>query len=116
MAISFNTGTTADGGAGFNASQAITIPAGVLAGDVIVVAFTAFSGNVTETIQASSTGTAPVIIGTSQEAGFGGNFLDGAIFYIVAGAFRRGEGDHRVFRVRGHRQLDRRPRRMDRGI
>jgi hypothetical protein len=87
VAISWNTGTTVDDNNSNQATQVVTIPAGVLAGDLILVMVTGWDSPLaTETIQASSTGTAPVIIGTSQSVSFSGDNLQGALFYIVASA------------------------------
>lgn len=91
MAIAWNTGATVSNGTSNVSSQAITIPAGVNAGDVLLVVVTGFDfgSGTTETVQASSTGTAPVIIGTTQQVTFSASFLNTALFYVVAAS---GEG------------------------
>lgn len=91
MTISFNTGTATSNGVSSVVSLALTIPAGVLAGDVIFIVFAAFNQIVTETVQASSTGTAPVLIGSSQNVAFSGSDLHSAIFRVVAGASDAGK-------------------------
>jgi hypothetical protein len=85
MAITWNTGTTVSNGGSAVASQAVTIPAGVRTGDTILFVVSAFH-TLDETIQASSTGTTPVIIGSSQNVGGGGFVLNAALFYVVATA------------------------------
>lgn len=93
MPITWNTGTTASNGAHV-ASQAITIPAGVLAGDVLIVPFSAFglAFAPAETIQVSSTGTTPVLVGSVQNtATFSDRILNAAIFSVVAGASDAGK-------------------------
>ena len=90
MAISWNTGTTATSGGPGAVFLDITIPAGVNQGDLLLVAFAAFSA-VSETVQASSTGTAPAIVGSSQAVSFGGNTLNAAVFSVKAGASDAGK-------------------------
>jgi hypothetical protein len=93
MAISWNTGTTVSNGVALDANRPVTIPAGVNSGDVIIVAFCAFRAAATaETMQASSTGTAPTLIGSSQQtAFFNSNTVTGGLFSIVAGASDAGK-------------------------
>jgi hypothetical protein len=92
MAISWNTGTTVDDANTQAASQTVTIPAGVLAGDIIIIVVTGWATAVpTETIQASSTGTAPVIIGTTQSVADGTLYLQAVPFYVIAGASDAGK-------------------------
>ena len=84
MAISFNTGTT---GAG-----STTIPAGVLAGDVMLLVVNAFSNGVSPVVSVSSTGTAFAQIGPQQAGGSASGFSSfGAIFYAVATATDAGK-------------------------
>jgi hypothetical protein len=88
VAIGFNTGTTVDDANTATASKAVTIPAGVNLGDVV----TGWSSTgATEVIQASSTGTTPVIIGTTQSVTFSANNLQGAAFQMVASATDAGK-------------------------
>jgi hypothetical protein len=92
VSITWNTGTTVNDGNTAKASQTVTIPAGVLNHDVMLVVVTGWtSTGATETIQASSTGTTPVIIGTTQSTSFSGSNLQGAVFYVVAGASDAGK-------------------------
>ena len=64
---SFNTGATADSGSSQTASQAITIPAGVLAGDeVLFVATVVPISSSTGTVTVASTGTTPAQVGPAQ--------------------------------------------------
>jgi hypothetical protein len=93
MAISWNTGAVQADGNTVQASQTITIPGGVLARDVIVFVVTAWAWGIAgaDVIQASSTGTAPVIIGTTQSSPFSGNQCQIAIFRVVAVASDAGK-------------------------
>lgn len=84
MAISFNTGTT---GAGTT-----TIPAGVLAGDVMLLVVNGFSNGVSPVVSVSSTGTAFTQIGPQVQGGSASGFSSyGAIFYAVASATDAGK-------------------------
>lgn len=87
MAISYNTGTTKTVTNSGTASGTVTIPGGVLNGDVIlvlVVVFTTATGSLTNAL--SSSVTAPVQIGSSQLATGGGVQQVGSVYSIVAGA------------------------------
>lgn len=91
MAIGFRTGATNSNGGGTQTTLTITIPATVQAGDVILVAFTGF-GVTSDTVQASSTGTAPTIVGSSQSSpSFNSHVTNSALFVIVAGASDAGK-------------------------
>jgi hypothetical protein len=90
MAISFNDGTTASNGGTQVSSYPVTIPAGVLANDVVLFVVSAFH-TTDETLQVSATGSTPVIIGTSQNSGGGGFVLNAALFYFVAAASDAGK-------------------------
>jgi hypothetical protein len=83
MAISVNTGTVA-GSSGATASQAITIPAGVLAGDVMFLVVEAFA--TTSTISVTSTGSPWTQIGPTLNVTGSGNTSLASIWYAVAGA------------------------------
>ena len=91
MAISFNTGTKGDSGGVAAASQTLTIPAGVLAGDVVIFVAAAFAGASGATLSASSTGTAPVLKRQAQTASFAGNFLNGGYWEFIASATDTGK-------------------------
>lgn len=92
MTISFNTGTTVDDANTLTTSQNVIIPAGVKAGDVILFVVTGWdSAAAVEIIQASSAGTPPVAIGTTQSVTFSATNLQGAIFKIIAGASDAGK-------------------------
>ena len=85
MAISFNTGATASVTASGTASGTITIPAGVAAGDVILVlvsVFTTATGTLTNAL--SSTGTAPTQVGVNENANAAGVLSQGSVFQIKA--------------------------------
>src|SRR5580704_9173314 len=90
MAVTWHTGTAASSGGTAQPSYGVTIPAGVSAGDVLLVAYSAF-GTLDETIQVSSTGTTPVIIGSSLNSGGGGFVCNAALFYVIAGASDAGK-------------------------
>lgn len=84
MAIAFNTGTT---GAGTT-----TIPAGVLAGDVMLLVVNGFSNGTSPVVSVSSTGTAFTQIGSQVAGGSASGFSSyGAIFYAVAAATDAGK-------------------------
>jgi hypothetical protein len=86
MATSYNTGTTATSNGSQTASQAITIPAGVLAGDVVLIlAEQVVLTSSPSTLSAASTGTTPSQAG-SQVTGTEGlpAAVTGAVFYFVA--------------------------------
>lgn len=87
MAISFNTSAAVTSASSQVASQAITVPAGVLAGDVVLIKADAV--NVTNgtvpTLTPSSTGTTPTQVGSTA----GGSeplpaAVAGALFYFIA--------------------------------
>ena len=87
MAITFNTGTTSTVTNSATPSNTFTIPAGVLAGDVIYVfvwSFTSATGTLTAAL--TSTATTPVQAGTQQNASGAGSQAHGAVFQIIAGA------------------------------
>src|SRR5215469_3557921 len=88
MAISFNTGATANGGGTSASSLGITIPAGVLVNDVILLVVEDFSSGTTPGISLSSTGGAFTQIGSTQIGGGGASGFNsaGAIYYRVATA------------------------------
>jgi hypothetical protein len=84
VAISFNTAARADSGAVTAANVQLTIPAGVLAGDVVLVVASAFAGASGATLSASSTGTAPVLVDQAQTALFAGLFHNGGLWQFTA--------------------------------
>ena len=84
MPISFNTGARLDSGGAAAASQNLTIPAGVLAGDVVLVVACGFNGASGATLAASSTGTAPVLIDQDQTPVLAAVFSNGGAWYFVA--------------------------------
>jgi hypothetical protein len=89
---SYNTGTTANSGGSQTASQALTIPAGVLAGDVMLLLVQGFTVATTAaTLAVASTGTAFIQIGTTQFINNGSISDQGAIYYAVAGASDAGK-------------------------
>jgi hypothetical protein len=91
MAISWNTGTATSGGSGGAASYNITIPAGVLQNDVVFVVFSGLGSSSAETVQASSTGTSPSIVQSSQDVGISGTHCAMALFSFVASASDAGK-------------------------
>ena len=93
MAISFNTATSTNGAGASTASLNITIPAGVLAGDVVLLVVHGFQNvSASNTLQATSTGTAPVQISTQQQSPLASGFwADGAIFRVIASATDAGK-------------------------
>lgn len=91
MAISFNTGTTTTVTNSGTASGTLTIPAGVLNGDTILVlvwAFTTATGTLTNHL--TSTVTAPVQVGSSQLSTGASIQALGSVFRIAAGASDHG--------------------------
>jgi hypothetical protein len=86
VAITYNTGTTANSGSFQTTTQAVTVPAGVLAGDVVLMkADIVVLTGTPPTITASSTGTAPSLAG-SEDSGSESlpAAVTGAVFYFVA--------------------------------
>lgn len=91
---SFNTGTAVSSGNTQATSQAITVPAGVLNGDLILVVASQvpLTGTTTDTISAASTGTAPVQVGSTQHvANSIPSNLNAAVFKVAAGASDAGK-------------------------
>lgn len=91
MAISFNTGTTATLTSSGTPSSTVTIPAGVLSGDTILVlvwVFTTATGTLASSL--TSTATAPVQVGASKLASGSGIQALGAVYSIAAGASDHG--------------------------
>ena len=93
MPVSFNTATSNNGGGVSQASLSLTIPAGVLAGDILLLAVHGFQNvSAVNTLQASSTGTTPVQVSTQQQSPLASGFwADGAIFRVVASATDAGK-------------------------
>ena len=95
MAISFNTAASANGAGVSETSQNLTIPAGVLAGDVMLLVINGFSNGASGsvTVSASSTGTAFTQIGSQQVGGAGASGFNtfGAIFDAVASSTDAGK-------------------------
>jgi hypothetical protein len=91
MAISWNTGTATSGGGGGATSYNITIPAGVLQNDVVFVVFSALGSSSPETVQASSTGTSPSIVQSSQTVSIAAVHCAMALFYFVASSSDAGK-------------------------
>lgn len=92
-AITFNTSTGADSSGTQTTSQAVTVPAGVLEGDVLLVVasqVTLLSSG--STLTATSTGTAPVQLGTTQSATVGIPATENvAVYKVIAGASEVGK-------------------------
>lgn len=91
MAISFNTGTTAVVSASGTPSGTVAIPAGVLAGDTILVlvwVFTTATGTLANSL--TSTATAPVQVGASKLASGSGIQALGTVYSVAAGASDHG--------------------------
>ena len=88
MAISYNTGATGDSGGATALTCTVTIPAGVLAGDVMLLSACGFDGASATTITVSSTGTAFTQITQNQTGGVAPATLysNAGIWYAVAGA------------------------------
>lgn len=83
MAISFNTAATAPSVQA--SSTTLTIPAGVLSGDVMILVVNGFSSGASVSLTVSSTGTAFTQIGTTQQGGTASGFTTyGGIYYAVA--------------------------------
>jgi hypothetical protein len=92
VSIAWNTGAVSSTGGTNVASGSITIPAMVNAGDVLLIAVAGFNpGSATETLQASSTGTAPVIVGTQQRTSLTSIEFYGAVFSVTAAAGEAGK-------------------------
>ena len=92
MPISFNTGATASDGVPSVPSQALTIPAGVNAGDLVLFVASGFDVTAVETIQVASTGTTPTIIGATQNTPLlGTHYNHGALFSFIAAASDAGK-------------------------
>lgn len=93
MAISFNTGAVADSASTQTTSQNITVPAGVLAGDVVLVlAQQVVLTSTASTFTASSTGTTPTAAGspvTGTEALPAA--VTGRVFWFAASATDAGK-------------------------
>lgn len=81
---SFNTSASNNTAAATAASVTLTIPAGVLAGDVCIICVMAFDGASGATLSLSSTGTAPTLIDQAQTPIFSGIFQNGGDWYFVA--------------------------------
>lgn len=82
---SFNTQAGSDSGGGTAATGSLTIPAGVLAGDVVLVVSCGFNLGAGATLSASSTGTAPVLLNQNQTAGSNnGLFSNGGLWWFTA--------------------------------
>jgi hypothetical protein len=86
VAISFNTAAAGDSGGNPASSMTIAVPGGVLTGDVMLIIGTAFINNPSVTIAASSTATAPVLIGSEPTwASGGGYYWTTYAWYVIAG-------------------------------
>lgn len=87
MAISYNTGV-ATSGAQAGSSQALVIPAGVLANDVMILAVSAFDDTGAPALSVSSTGSAwTQMAGSAPNNGTTSGYRQyNAIFYCVAGS------------------------------
>lgn len=85
MAISFNASANANSGASQAGSQAVTIPAGVLTGDAVIIICTqvVISGT-SGTLTPTSTGTTPTQIGATLTLSSGSITLLSAAYYFVA--------------------------------
>lgn len=91
---SYNTGTTANSGNTQLVNQPITIPAGVQAGEIVLVAVAHVSLTAAvSTLTASSTGTTPVIAGPQKNIinASAPATLNTAVFKFVAGAADAGK-------------------------
>jgi hypothetical protein len=86
--ITYNTGTSGDSGGGTAANQQLTIPAGVLGGDLVLFVACGFNGSAGATLSASSTGTTPVLLDQNQTAGTNNGIRsNGAVWaFTAAGA------------------------------
>ena len=93
MAISFNTAASSNTGGVSQTSFTLTIPAGVHSGDVVWLVVHGFqSVSAVNTLQVSSTGTAPVQVGAQQQSPQASGFwADGAVFQFVASATDAGK-------------------------
>ena len=89
----FRTAGSANGGGVSQTSFPLTIPAAVQAGDVVWVVVHGFQNvSAVNTLQLSSTGTAPVQVGPQQQSPQASGFwADGAIFRFVASATDAGK-------------------------
>jgi hypothetical protein len=82
---SFNTGTSAaTAGSGAAPNIQLTIPAGVLAGDAVLIVACGFAAAAASTLSASSTGTTPTLIDRAETAFFAGQFSSGGAWYFPA--------------------------------
>lgn len=89
---SYNTGVTADSGGADPASQQLVIPAGVAAGNTMLLLTEAFTISGSEaTLSVASTGTAFTQIGITQFATTGSVSIQGAIWQATAGASDAGK-------------------------
>lgn len=89
MAITYNTGATADSGSGSGTTQNITVPAGVLANDVVLLVAQHITLTGTPaTLSVSSTGTTPTAAGGTNNPATGSEGLPasvtGQVWYFVA--------------------------------
>ena len=84
MAISFVTGTSGDSANAAAASQTLTIPAGVLAGHVVILVACGFAGASGAVLSAASTGTTPTLGDRNQTVISGGLFSNGGWWWFVA--------------------------------
>lgn len=88
----YNTGTKISNGNTGAGSENLTVPVGVKKGDVCWLIVTAWeTASATETIQVGSTGTVPLIVGTTQNVSFSGSNHHGALFKFVASATDAGK-------------------------
>ena len=89
----FRTAASANGGGVSQTSFPLAIPAGVQAGDVVWVVVHGFQNvSAVNTLQLSSTGTAPVQVGPQQQSPQASGFwADGAIFRFTASATDAGK-------------------------
>lgn len=91
MAIGTGPTASTDTGAA-SASVPLTIPGGVSAGDVLLIAVAAFlAGTTKPVVTVTSTGTTPVQIGTAQAVDNGTNSLVGTYWQIPAAASESGK-------------------------
>jgi hypothetical protein len=83
--LSFNTGATSDSGGSQAGSVGITVPSGVLGGDVMLLMVTGITPIATEsTLILTSTGTSFTQISSTQFATMNGYSVDGALYSAVA--------------------------------
>lgn len=90
MAITYNTGAVSPSP---NTTNVLTIPAGVLAGDVMLLVVNGFAPTAGASLTVSSTGTAFTQIGSTQAGGAGasGYYAYGGIYYAVASSTDHGK-------------------------